>query len=608
VARGSVRARPGRRGLVILLAAIVVVLIGALSALRIRTVARQLTDAHAALSGAEAHVRAGRLAAARGDLGRAERLVTDANGALHSSPELAVARILPVARQNIDALRRSVGSALALTNGGRQILDAASPLEGPNGRLQISLRGGQVPLESVQAVNTALKDVAFSLPEMGPRSPVLLGQVRQVYEAVRGETGQRRRQFLKLSRGLDVLDELAGGNGPRRYLIAVANSAEMRGTGGMILSYGELVSAEGKVSLERFGPIDELAAGPSVRPEPLPYPERFAPYVPLTTWRNTNLTSDFTVVAPVQERLYTAVTGKEVNGVLQIDSEGLAALLRITGPVDVPGVVRVDADNVVPFTLNQHYLQRTNRPERQEAQGEVAEAIFDRLVTGEFANLGDLASSVSVAARGRHIMLHSTTPAAQRSLAVLGVGGGLPAPGVDFTQLTVQNFSGTKLDYYLDTAITISGRRSRGSDASRVRVVVEIRNTAPPSGQDRAVFGPFDASFQPGEYRGLVSVYLPLGAHLAARRGSPTVTAPSTSIELDRSVVSYGVSVHAGQTHVLTLDVVLPARPDRYEGLVLVPAPRVRPTTASVDLDLGGGSVIRRTVQLTEPAFLGPRG
>ena len=58
--------------------------------------------------------------------------------------------------------------------------------------------------------------------------------------------------------GSGVLADLVGGHGDRTpYLVAVANTAEMRGAGGMILSYGVLGS-DGKVELSHFGRIDEL--------------------------------------------------------------------------------------------------------------------------------------------------------------------------------------------------------------------------------------------------------------------------------------------------------------------------------------------------------------
>ena len=60
----------------------------------------------------------------------------------------------------------------------------------------------------------------------------------------------RHRQFNKVGPALDLLSDMSGANGPRRYMIAVANEAEMRGTGGMILSYGTLLAQNGKFTLD----------------------------------------------------------------------------------------------------------------------------------------------------------------------------------------------------------------------------------------------------------------------------------------------------------------------------------------------------------------------
>ena len=586
------------------LGAIAVVVVLALGAVRIRGVAVDLRDAHDALLTAEQDAREGRLLTARGSLTKAERLVARANGTLHTSPELSAARLVPVVRQNIDALRRSVALALTLTNGGRSILDAAKPLEGPGGRLDVSLRGGTVPIDAVREVNAALKEVAFQLPDASTeRSRWLVGPVGDLENDVLEEAAERRGQFISVGRSLDVVTELAGGNGPRRYLIAVANAAEMRGTGGMILSYGEFVSDAGKVALERFGPIDDLALRGTPPGEPLPYPDRYAGYLPLTTWRNTNLTPDFTVVAPAQEDLYTDATGKSVNGVLQVDSFGLAALLRITGPVSIPDAPPITADNVVPFTLNENYFRISDRPERQEVQGEVARAVFQRLVTGDFPTIRDLGTVVADAAAGRHVILHSTSPAVQRTIALLGADGRLPEPGDDVALLTVQNFSGNKLDYYLDTSMTVSGSRPAGG-LGRVTIEIDIANTAPRDGRGIAVFGPVRPGFAPGEYRGLVSVYLPLGTHIRGTRGSATLTPVSTQTELNREVATYGLSVGAGGRHSVTLEVTLPTRAEEYR-LQVVPVPRVRPTAISMDLDLAPGR-LQRKVPMSRPASFGP--
>ena len=69
----------------------------------------------------------------------------------------------------------------------------------------------------------------------------------------------RKSQLTTIGDGIALLRQLSGDGGSKRLLIAVANAAEMRGAGGMILSYGELVGNDGQLDLERFGGIDEIA-------------------------------------------------------------------------------------------------------------------------------------------------------------------------------------------------------------------------------------------------------------------------------------------------------------------------------------------------------------
>src|SRR5213079_1022515 len=96
-----------------------------------------------------------------------------------------------------------------------------------------------------------------------------VGPIASLQRKVYNEAIQRRQQFSSATRGVDLLAEISGANGPRRYLLAVANAAEMRGTGGMVLSYGVLSSAAGRLTLDRFGPIDEIRLQ---RPAPLRQP------------------------------------------------------------------------------------------------------------------------------------------------------------------------------------------------------------------------------------------------------------------------------------------------------------------------------------------------
>jgi hypothetical protein len=569
----------------------VVVLAAVWSGLATFSLFRVVTDlrtADRALERAAALVRGGEVRSAGSELTRAELALTRANGRLHTSASLDMARSIPLLRQNLQGLDRSVGLTLELTTGGRRLLDAAKSLQGEQGQLDVPLKAGTVPMPALAEVQQQLEDLAFALPGRDqPTTRWLLPPIADLQRSVFGDARQRRTQFVTVARALRLLTEMAGRNGPRRYMIAVANSAEMRGTGGMILSYGVLSSQEGKISLDRFGSVDEIALNQPVPfAGPPDYVARLGSLGPNLYWRNANLAADFTIPGPVMEQMFAQATGLGCDGVIQVDSFGLRAILKGTGPVDVAGVGSVTAENVVALTLNELYTRFPDREVRQEYLGSIAEAVFRKLVSGEFGSLRPLAGALVDAAGQRHIMMHAGRVPTERVVTQLGGDGALPGPGVDFVHLTLQNFSANKLDYYVDTTVRLTGER-RPARLSTVKAEITIANAAPVGGHPPYVFGPFDRSLQAGQYRGLATVYLPVGASVSSH-SSDGGTTPTTATEGGRTVVSFPVDLQAGRSLHMTLDLVLPPQPPVDYRLILVPSARVRPTRFEVDLQLGG--------------------
>ena len=567
-------------------------------------VADHLSAARRSLLTAQAEVQGGRVAAASSQLDDARRHVVVATDMLHG-PELALAGVIPGLHQNLHAVERSVELVLKMTSAAGQMLRTAQPLVGPDGRLEVPIRGGQVPLATAKALANETEQLAFDLPGPAerPAHTLVLGRIAKLQDEVYRTAAARRQQFSTVGRALDLLVELAGSSGPRRYLIAAANTAEMRGTGGMILSYGVLSSNAGKFTLDRFGPIDDLKLATAVKaPGPADYLTRFAPLGPSLLWRNVNLAADFTVVAPIMEQMFTQATGQSVDGVIQIDPAGLAGVLRAIGPVSVPQLGDVTADNVVSLTLNQAYTAFPDRPVRQEFLGAVAEEVFRRLVSGDFGSVRLLARSLADAATSRHLVFYSSRPDAQRAAALFDATGQLPPEDTDYAELTVQNLSANKLDYYLDSSLKLTGTRPAGR-LGHLRAEINLTNTAPVGGRPPYVFGPNAPGFAAGDYHALVELYLPTGAFPKGVGGDATSPAPFAAGEDQRSLVAFGIVVPAGQSRHVTIDIVVPPRPPGRDPWVLVPAPRVRPTAMTIDIDTGG-SHARYTGLVTRPVLV----
>ncbi|MBV9662617.1 MAG: DUF4012 domain-containing protein, partial [Actinobacteria bacterium] len=452
--RRKVRSRRFRTIQVLLILGVPAVLVLVLAGIRLVGIGRDLEDARKTLDGVELSVQQGNLAQADAQLAIAEQKVLSANRHVNGAPELAAIRWLPVVGQNLKAIRDSVGVGLALVGGGRNVLSAARPLADQSGHVQVPMRSGQIPLSVVVATQRAADQLAADLPGASERSKskLLLPVVTDLEKKVYAESGRRKTQFTNIAAGLSLLADMSGANGPRRYLIAVSNEAEMRGTGGMYLSYAVLSAADGKFTLSRQGQIDDLRLkDPATVTPPPDYLTHYDALKPNLFWRNANLSSDFTAVAPVTEAMYEKATGEKADGVIQIDSDGLAGILAGTGPVNVAQLGEINAQNVVPVTLNQAYVDFPDRSVRVEFLSDVADAAFKKLVTGDYPSLRPLATSLVKSAAERHILVHSKSDTAQRAVVQLGVDGSLPIADVDFAEMSVQNLSGNKLDYYLDS-------------------------------------------------------------------------------------------------------------------------------------------------------------
>jgi len=574
--------------------AVILVIVGALAAIRLASIASDLRHARSLIQTAGVDIEQGQLGPARGALTEAEQILVKTNNDLYGQPELELVGWLPVVRENLDSLQNSVTVALQMVDGGNRLLQITQPLENAQGHLDVSLHQGAIPLQAVQQVQREAQDLTDALPPVNekPSKSLLIGPVGDLQDRIYTEAARRRTQLDNVSRALTILADMSGGNGDRRYLIAVANTAEMRGAGGMILSYGVLTSSGGKFTLGDFGGIDDLAIPTAVDPAtlhlPADYLARWQGLEPTRLWRNTTLAPDFQLDAPVMAAMFTRKTGLPVNGVIQIDPAGLAAILAGTGPVDVPSVGLVSADNVVDETINRAYIDFPDRDQRQEVSADVAKAAFHALIDGDFGSLRPFGTALFKAAAARHLLFYTSVTDVAAQSHFFGADGALADPSLQDTAiLTVQNVGKNKLDYYVDTSLSLTGTRAIGTPGS-LTATITVTNSTPEGLTSEYITG-VPVRGQPyALYKGIVSLYLPTGTTLVSSQGSDLP--PLLTTEAGRTLVGYDISVPAGASSTVTLQLNLVPRPaGKPYAFAFAPIGRVRPTTIDVDIDLGDG-------------------
>lgn len=428
------------------------------------------------------------------------------------------------------------------------------------------------------------------LAELDPGDPdALITPLSEAIADLRQQRDDNRRTLARAESATRTLADVL--RGPETFLLLGANNGEMRAGSGMFLSATTIRFRDGHVALDDVRPTQELvlpagtvAAG-SMLATNWPWLD------PARDFRNLALSADFPQSAELAAAMWEAVPGGEpVAGVIAVDVDALRGLLRVVGPVEVDGV-RYTADTVRGELLREQYERYgDDRDERRDRLGEVARAVFDRFEAGDW-ELDAMATAITEAVQGRHLLVWSADAAHQDAWAAVGAGGRLTE---DSVAVSLLNRGANKLDSYVDTDLTIEAEPFEGG-ATRLVLRYRITNDAPDGGP-RYVVGPNVDGLAEGEYRGIVVVNLPG----AAQR--PTIDGVrQTLVGLDGGptvVLAGEVSLPRGTTAEVVVEAVLPRgmRQVTLEASARIPRTRLHLGDREPEVDR------RRTVVLADLA------
>jgi UDP-N-acetylmuramyl pentapeptide phosphotransferase/UDP-N-acetylglucosamine-1-phosphate transferase len=482
---------------------------------------------------------------ARGSFQQAAQSFSEASDKL-GGPLASTGLAIPFYASNVRAARTLADIGTDLANAGSSLTAAVNPdaLEVVDGRL---------PVEEVRKITPELEQGAAALANARARldelrsDPYLVSQVQEAVDKVYGQLVRADREAQHASDAAKLAPAIFGADGDRTYLLVTQNNAESRATGGFIGSYALITAHDGKLDVGdiiRTNTWNEAvrASGDLSYDAPTDYKKRYAQYRPDTTLQNVNLSPDFPSVAKVLMSLAPHAGLPKIDGVLSVDPAGLAALLQLTGPVDVADwPTPIDSNNVVNVTLRDAYAQFAETPERADFLGDVAKATVDKATSDTLGKPAEIAKVLGKAAHEGHLDLAFARPEEQALARQLGISGRLDPVRSDGIAVTTSNFAGNKIDYYLQRAVDyrvmVKPNDTRTRAKARATLTTTLDNTAPAEGLPQIVIGPFlPDRFVAGENRTLLSVYSPLDFVKASVDGKEAAVAPSR--ERGRNVYS----------------------------------------------------------------------
>ena len=542
---------------------------------------------------------------AKGDIAAARASFTEAAasfaradgdmGGLMAQP----ARLVPGVAQNRNAVADLTSGASNTSHTIAEELAAIDldSLRVVHGRIDIgAIRSLEQPL---RRLNLALDELDHSVAASD--SPWLAGPLRRKLLSLQGDIDTQRVRGENALAAVQQAPALLGEGGQRVYFIAFTTPAEARGLGGFMGNFAELTITDGSLDMTRFGRTGELnQAGIGARVTGPP--DWLARYGRLgftnqpggvagnTAWSNITVSPDFPSTAQVISELYPQSGGRHVDGVISIDAAGIAGLIKLTGPIAIPGLDReLTADNAADFILRDQY-QLADGAGRQDLLDTIARTTVEQLLGGTIPGPVTVGKVLGPLASQGRITMWTEHPAERAMLHDIGMLGELPVlDGGDGLAITVNNAAPNKIDVYAGRDISYNARQDPATGTVSAELTVVLTNTAPEQGLPELVAG--NAFGLPaGANRMYLSVYTPLQMTAVSLDG--TTIGMESAREGAWHVYSQIVEVPPGGRRTLSVRLNGTLAAHRPYSFTARPQPLVIPETWTIDvLDPAGRPV-----------------
>ena len=434
------------------------------------------------------------------------------------------------------------------------------------GALSHDLPRGQLILNIIASAQPQVDELKVQLRNTAAaRQPI---DTRKLTPSLGGLVLKSDKLFSLTSSGLqalDVLPDLLGVNGTRRYLVVAQNDDELRATGGYISGVGTIELDDGKITRTTYQ--DSYAVENYSKPHPWP-PAPLTQYMGAQMWviRDANWSPDFPSSAQVIERLYNLNQGVQVDGVIAVDLSAVQRLVSALAPIDLPSYGETITSKNVMQRIEYYFVSPSGEGQtgdwwqhRKDFMAALMKAMIARLNgEGEDVNLAKVGQALWESLAAKDVLIYVNDPRTSRVVNGLQWDGALPTPLHDAVSVIDSNVGFNKADRKIEREFDYRVDLKSGASSS-ASLSITYRNTNPASAQACAIEFKYQATYNEMQntcYWDYVRVYAPLGVvPIGATEGiSATLETP----ELGYTVMSGYFVLPRGATRDIRFDYQLP--------------------------------------------------
>jgi len=518
-------------------------------------------------------------------------LQTEASAARSAvdDPIYRAATATPFIGANLDAIRQVTLTVNSLaTDVMPSLTDIAQTMQ----PAQLAPTNGAINIEPIERISPLLQnaDTAVNQARQNIATIDRTTLIQPISDAV-----------LTLSRKLDqaaaitgpgariarLAPPMLGSNGPRTYLVAFQNPAELRATGGILGSYAVIQADQGKITIIDQGGASSRKLGIFEPPVTQLTTQQRQAYTdrPATYPQDVNLTPDFPTAAALFTQMYQTRTGNHINGVMAIDPIALSYMLKGTAPIDVGDGVTVTSDNLVPVLLSTAYqkFDESDQSPRDAFLAHATALVFTEVMSGK-ADRRAILDGLRKASDERRVLLYSADPTEQADIATTGISGAIDQdPTHPSIGVYMNDGTGAKLGYYLHNEVHVTNGACHADGRRELQVRVTMHYNAPPNGLPAYVTGTTDLGKR-GGLQTNVLVQAPIDGHVTDAHRDGTTTSIGRSTDHARETATTTVILNPDSSAQLDFTVLGPADPATNNVTPnLTVTPGIQTWTTSVD-------------------------
>jgi hypothetical protein len=447
------------------------------------------------------------------------------------NPLIRIPALFPLIGRTPDAIRTFSDVGLRVSGAGVELTHQLDAL--PGGIDALAPEDRRIPVENLERLSPVMARVRGEFEQAaveaeGIATTLVPQDVVSGGDLLREKLTQALPAVRSADEMLRALPAFAGIDSPRHYLLGPQNSAELRGSGGLLTTFSIVTIDDGLITLVPFRDIREIPVlGPKDTTWPSPELEDiYDSYNAAGSARNATATLDGPTASLFLENLWNDTMPNPIDGVILVDVQALSYLVDATGPLEVADVPHdLTKRNVVSFVANEAYGLIQDQDVRKNYVGVVGQAIFEAFLKKAGGDRG-LRAVIKAAADG-HILVNTVDPQVEtafRSAGISGslgsVGGSGGSGGGNFLGVAVNNTAGNKLDYYMQRDVNYDVTLGADGTASAATTVA-FRNDAPADAEPGYVFGPYEGKqlaglhLRAGEAYQRTSLYCGGGCSLA---------------------------------------------------------------------------------------------